>query len=477
MRNFHPESEEVRPKLQKHIICPLCTNDEKFSFYASLNTHLNSIHNIEIKESVLHFQNFQEFTAWRAQENREVDYACRTRTKNLNGEESILYNCNRSDSKGCVSSCTKRSMKTGGSIHIRGVCPSRISVKITTDGLVQVKYIETHVGHIDELRTKRLSKTEENIIVQQLTAGVSNDRIIQDARKIQDNTLARINLVTRGDLAYLIRKYNIDKKRDNDDMVATALKIKEWNAQGRNDAFLFKQIGESYPGLKDEDFAVGYMNSVMEKKLQDFHRIICVDGTHGTNRKNFDLTILLVKDEHNMGFPIAFLLSNRLDQIIQEIFFRALQTKYGKPIEADYIMSDDDPKYFNAWTKVMNTEKKPRRLLCTWHIIKNWNIQGRAKIKKMEVKQEMKKEMRKILKETDVEKFMNLKDKYLRHLKEEDETDFLKYLQSYYFQSEERIMMWAHCHRINAGINTNMAIESLNKVLKYNKMNGQRNLS
>lgn len=36
--------------------------------------------------------------------------------------------------------------------------------------------------------------------------------------------------------------------------------------------------------------------------------------------------------------------------------------------------------------------------------------------------------------------------------------------------------MWAHCHRINAGINTNMAIESLNKVLKYNKMRTQRNI-
>ena len=46
-------------------------------------------------------------------------------------------------------------------------------------------------------------------------------------------------------------------------------------------------------------------------------------------------------------------------------------------------MSDDDPKYFNAWTKVMKSDHLlPRRLLCTWHVIKNWNIQGRAKLKK-----------------------------------------------------------------------------------------------
>lgn len=46
------------------------------------------------------------------------------------------------------------------------------------------------------------------------------------------------------------------------------------------------------------------------------------------------------------------------------------------------------------------------------------------------------------------------------------------YFCRYYFQSEERIQMWAHCCRINAGINTNMALESLNKFLKYNLLAG-----
>lgn len=103
------------------------------------------------------------------------------------------------------------------------------------------------MGHDDELRTKRLSrsKTEQNHIVEQLTMGVTNNRIIQDARKIGNEKLERINLITRGDLSYLIRKYNIDKKRHADDMIATALKIEEWNQQGKNYAFLFKKIGKN----------------------------------------------------------------------------------------------------------------------------------------------------------------------------------------------------------------------------------------
>ncbi|KAJ8914323.1 hypothetical protein NQ315_011310, partial [Exocentrus adspersus] len=47
----------------------------------------------------------------------------------------------------------------------------------------------------------------------------------------------------------------------------------------------------------------------------------------------------------------------------------------------------------------------------------------------------------------------------------------------YYYQSEERIAMWAHCYRINAGINTNMALESLNNLLKTNQLKRKSNIT
>ncbi|XP_030767452.1 uncharacterized protein LOC115891188 [Sitophilus oryzae] len=87
--------------------------------------------------------NLEEFTAWMSLDNKEGNYACHDRQKHASGEETILYNCNRSNSKGFVSSCSKRNMKTGGSIRINGTCPSRILVKITTDGQIQAKFFET----------------------------------------------------------------------------------------------------------------------------------------------------------------------------------------------------------------------------------------------------------------------------------------------------------------------------------------------
>jgi hypothetical protein len=58
----------------------------------------------------------------------------------------------------------------------------------------------------------------------------------------------------------------------------------------------------------------------MEVKLRKYQNIICVDGTHRTNKKKMELTIMLVKDDRNTGFPVAFFLSNRMDQIVQEVF-------------------------------------------------------------------------------------------------------------------------------------------------------------
>lgn len=70
-------------------------------------------------------------------------------------------------------------------------------------------------------------------------------------------------------------------------------------------------VGEYHPILRKEDFALGFMNAVMERKLKEYGKVICMDGTHGTNIKGYELTVMQVKDNRNIGFPVAFFLSNR----------------------------------------------------------------------------------------------------------------------------------------------------------------------
>ncbi|CAH1371637.1 unnamed protein product [Tenebrio molitor] len=73
----------------------------------------------------------EEFEAWRTQEGREVDYAYTTSVNRPNGEKSIGENSQILTVSNKKSNCTKRAMKTGGSIRIWGICPSRICAKIS----------------------------------------------------------------------------------------------------------------------------------------------------------------------------------------------------------------------------------------------------------------------------------------------------------------------------------------------------------
>jgi hypothetical protein len=88
--------------------------------------------------------------------------------------------------------------------------------------------------------TQRLGTT----VVEKLKSGIPVDRILEDARKLNTSKIERYNLLSRMDVTYLLRKHNVEKKRDKDEMLAAALKVQEWNANGRNFVFFFKQQGK-----------------------------------------------------------------------------------------------------------------------------------------------------------------------------------------------------------------------------------------
>lgn len=83
-------------------------------------------------------------------------------------------------------------------------------------------------------------------MVEQLEAGVNTDRIIKNARQQHSSGPSRLNLVTKNDLTNLMRRNNIEGMRHNNDMVAVAMKVNEWNAEGKNFCFFFKQLGNFF---------------------------------------------------------------------------------------------------------------------------------------------------------------------------------------------------------------------------------------
>lgn len=66
------------------------------------------------------------------------------------------------------------------------------------------------------------------------------------------------------------------------------------------------------------------MNEAQKEMLRKYGQdAVCIDGTHGLNKYNFELITLLVLDNLRQGFPCAFLITNRCDQVVLSILLGA----------------------------------------------------------------------------------------------------------------------------------------------------------
>lgn len=128
---------------------------------------------------------------------------------------------------------------------------------------------------------------------------------------------------------------------------------------------------------------------------------LCTDSTHGTNGYGFQLTTLMTIAEDGSGIPCAYLISKSIDTKTMVKIFEAIRERVGT-IECEAFMSDDAQQYGNAREQVMGTPK--RRLLCSWHVLRNWNSRL-TKIANVELKDEMGKTLRTLVDCVETEKF------------------------------------------------------------------------
>ncbi|KAL4085418.1 hypothetical protein QTP88_027277 [Uroleucon formosanum] len=125
--------------------------------------------------------------------------------------------------------------------------------------------------------------------------------------------------------------------------------------------------------------------------------------------------------------------------------------------------------FFNAWIVEMKCPK--HRLYCTWHVDRAW----RKKLVKMKSKDkqcEICKLLRTLLHEQDPKAFEIFFKESINQLSANDETvDFANYFSNNYGTCVES---WAYCHRLHAGINTNMHIERMYQTLKHIYLEGKK---
>lgn len=308
-----------------------------------------------------------------------------------------------------------------------------------------------------------------------LKEGVSFDRVLDSIRdsEVNSDITPRVLLLDRKDMHNIIRDFNIKyaTKRHQNDAISVKLWVEEMTKLGQDSpVLLYKGQNESGHNLDKEDFALILMTEFQAQQLAQFGKNkICIDGTHGTNAYDFQLYTLVTIDEFGSGCPVAFCFSNRADETIFKVFFNAIRSRVGV-INAEVFMSDDAPAFYNAWTTIMGSVS--HKLLCTWHVDKNWR-QNLNKIKgNTEKKALVYKTLRVLLQLTDINDFILYLEQVLKDLLEDSDTrEFGEYfLRNYY----NRPNSWAYCYRQGLGINTNMYLESLHKILKYIYLEGRK---
>ncbi|XP_068087050.1 uncharacterized protein [Anabrus simplex] len=350
-------------------------------------------------------------------------------------------------------------------------CPSTLELREHTDSeLFEATLFTPHIGHECSLTYLNLSKGERAEIAGKIQQGISFNRILDDIRGSinMEQSVERIHLLSRQDLRNIEKEFLLKSESQfhKNDAVSVDLWVQQMSKFTDCSPVLFYKpqgmVSESEM-FKDDDFVLIIMTSAQESLLKQFgNKKICIDSTHGTNQYDFQLTSLLVVDEYGEGIPVAFLLSNRVDTNTLTHFFNVLKSKVGS-ITCEVFMSDDAPEFYNAWTNVM--ERPEHRLLCIWHVDRNW----RKQLKKVQGDQTLKvlvyKSIRMVMETTDEDEFCKVLDSLLNELLSTENTKlFGEYFQEYYAGRPE---CWAYCYRRGLGINTNMYLESMHKTLKF----------
>ncbi|XP_047103705.1 uncharacterized protein LOC124722613 [Schistocerca piceifrons] len=278
--------------------------------------HLQTAHHIQLNSEDLQFSDEDEFLQWK----EDTERTTHSKFIKTHGSTSSThyYGCHRSGnfiSKGKGT----RHLKLTGSNKMNGKYPAEMKVTVHEGGTYQVHFVSTHIGHKQDLTHLPPSQKDRETIATDIAMGLPYDKVLDNVRtSLQDSDLQRIHLTTKQDLYNIAASYNLSSKsvRHKNDAISVEAWVKEMN-ESENPSVLFYKPQDStseHQELRSEDFVLVIMNRAQREMLSKYGEdCICIDGTHGLNGYDFEVTTLLVLDELRQGFPCAFLISNRKD--------------------------------------------------------------------------------------------------------------------------------------------------------------------
>ncbi|CAH1962748.1 unnamed protein product [Acanthoscelides obtectus] len=187
-------------------VCPLCDVDVKNG--DNILAHLEKAHQVTVESEKLYFKSIEDFEQWR--EHICIDslnhFAKARGVDNVKDGQRMYLNCHYSGKQRDRGSGIRQ--RNSDRICKRGkVCPARLVVTCTSEG-VEVIYYKTHVGHSNDVKCLRLTRTEKEQIANLLLNDIPHQKIIEEMRKSMPPS--RRGAVKMQDLYNIRRDFNID---------------------------------------------------------------------------------------------------------------------------------------------------------------------------------------------------------------------------------------------------------------------------
>lgn len=431
-----------------------------------------------------------DFDSWKLAIEHQTNsfFYSKSRYKDKDGRMKLNFICNRSgipDTKNKGKSTNKktRQPKAQGSCKIGRLCPARI-ICILEEGQFIVTFVSSHHGHeLDPAHVGLTGQLYEEI-ARDLAKGVPKERVCRDVgeKRTPSKKDHRYNLITKKDIDNIANKFqlNEDGRYHEDDVLSVDIFIKEQQEKVDEKNVIFtmykKQGVEGFPGLQKDDFLLAFMTPFQKAMIEELKNktsvVMCMDATHETNGYGFYLITLLTKDKHGEGLPLAHMFSTHEDLTSLKYFLKSIRQECGK-ILCNCFMTDDAPQYFQAWSSVMvdKDDVSPSKLLCAWHVTRSFERNILSKLKGHKLKEFVFHHLKTIMAELDEQKLETMLHQFCTTIQLDDNTKKF----SVYFEREyvPRIKEWCYCYRKGLGINTNMAIESMHRIIKTNYFKGR----
>lgn len=132
-------------------------------------------------------------------------------------------------------------------------------------------------------------------------------------------------------------------------------------------------------------------------------------------------------------------------------------------------MTDIVSTFYSAWSCIMGPAE--HQLFCSWHVDRAWQ-QNLSKIRDANKRNEVYKVIKFLQQNTHTDDFDKvLKNTIAQLMSDVDTKNFGTYFQNNYASNFKK---WAYCFRKGCGINTNMRLESMHKIIKYFYLDGKK---